>query len=519
MYDILISGGKLVDGTGAPWRYADIGITGERITAVGRLADPAHKCIDAAGQIVCPGFIDMHSHADISLLADKWVDLRLLQGITTEVVGQDGLSYAPASPVHLDEWRRYLIGLNGDFPGISWDWQSVADLLDRYQNRAANVVFMIPHGAVRVEVVGWAPRPATGPEMSAMQDLVNRGMAQGASGISTGLSYIPCNHATTQEMIALCEPVAEAGGILSVHMRSYIGELAQALDEIIEIGRTSGVAVQISHLRMCDPLVWGRSGEVLNKLDRAREAGVDITFDSYPYTIGSAPLFAMLPPWAQEGGPDAILSRLQNLQDRNKIIQEMLAWATDWPSFFLTNARVTELGDFAGSSLSDAAKSLGMNTPEFILTLLVETELDATILADGGNTADNDIMLAHPTAMICSDGILIGQKPHPRGYGTFPRVLDQYVRQKKILSWETAIQKMTGMPAVRLNLQDRGFIREGAFADIVVLTPGEIADHATVRDGRAPATGVNWVLVNGRIVVDNYRFVEGNYGKAIKLCN
>ncbi|MBN1316037.1 MAG: amidohydrolase family protein, partial [Anaerolineales bacterium] len=387
--------------------------------------------------------------------------------------------------------------------------------LERYQKRAANVAYMIPHGAVRVEIMGWAARAATGPELIAMQDLVNQGMAQGAAGISTGLSYIPCSHAATGEMIALCEPVAEAGGILSVHMRSYIGELMPAIDEVIEIGRRSGVAVQISHLRMCDPAVWGQSEAVLEKLDNAREKGVDVTYDIYPYTIGSAPLFAMLPAWAQAGGPDEILSRLKESDSRNKIIQDMETWPTDWPLFFLSNARVTELGDFAGLSLPEAAKSVGVNTLEFILTLLVETELDATIVSDGGNEADNDVMFGHPAAMVCSDGLMIGQKPHPRGFGAFPRVLDRYVRQKGIQSWEQAVQKMTGLPAARLGLTNRGTIQRDNWADIVVFSPDTVADYATVHDGRKPPTGIHWVLVNGHVVVDNCQFVGGHYGQVV----
>lgn len=515
-FDLLIHSGRLIDGTSAPWRYADLGIVGGQVVAIGPL-DPAaaRQSIDASNCFVCPGFIDLHSHADIALLSGEWMDFRLRQGITTEVVGQDGLGYAPANPANLDAWRRYLSGLNGDLPGVAWDWQTVGELLQRYQNRASNAVFLVPHGPVRVEVMGWAPRPAAAEELNAMQKLVQQGLEQGAAGISTGLSYIPCTHATTDEMVALCRPVAIAGGILSIHMRSYIADLMPALLEAIEIGRRSGVAVQLSHLRMCDPLTWHCAEPVLEALDKARAQGVDITFDIYPYTAGCAPLLAMLPPWAQSGGPDAIMARLIHPQERQQIIREMQAWSTDWPAFILSSAPPNRLGDWAGVSLAEAAERSDLGVEDFILQILKETGLNAAIVADGGNEADNDLMFAHPAAMVCSDGILPGQFPHPRGYGAFPRVLAHYVREKHILRWEEAVHKMSGAPAARLNLQDRGLVKVGAAADLVVFDPDQVSDRATLQNGRVPPAGIRWVLVNGQVVVAQERYLGKNPGRAL----
>lgn len=514
--DILISGGCVIDGSGAPSHRAEVGIAGEKIVAIGDLqAASVQRRIDATGQIVCPGFIDIHSHADITLLAGRWMDLRLLQGITTEVVGQDGLGYAPASPDHLDEWRRYLVGLNGDFPEVRWDWSSVGQLIARYNRLATNVVSLIPHGAVRVEAMGWDRRPASARELRRMQDLVRQGMAEGAGGISTGLSYSPCSEALTGEMVALCRPVAEAGGILSIHMRSYINELDAAIDETIEIGRRSGVAVQISHLRICDPATWGQAEAVLEKVEKGRASGVDLTFDIYPYTIGSAPLFAMLPAWAQSGGPDRILDRLRSIRERRQIIDEMQSWSKDWSEFYLSNALPVELGAWSGYSLPHAAEMAGMDLYTFILQLLLETQLDATILADGGNQVDNDIMFPHPLGMVCSDGIMVGEHPHPRAYGSFPRVLAYYVREKALLTWEEAIHKMSGMPAARLGLRDRGVLRPGAAADVVVFSPDEVADHASVANGRAAPVGIDWALLNGRLVVEAGNYLGGDHGQSL----
>jgi N-acyl-D-amino-acid deacylase len=512
--DLLVRGGRLIDGTGAPWRYADVGIAGERVVAIGRLgAQEALREINAEGRIVCPGFIDIHSHADVTLLADRWVDLRLRQGITTEVVGQDGLSYAPAGRDRLAEWRRYLVALNGDFPNVAWDWQSVADLLERYEGRAANVVYLVPHGAVRTEVMGWADRPATSGELRTMQGIVQRSLGEGAAGLSTGLTYAPCSHASTEEMVALCRPVAEAGGILAIHLRSYIGDLAQAIEEAIDIGRQSGVAVEINHLRMADPRTWGQARSVLKQIEQARADGIDVTFDLYPYTMGCLPLFAMLPSWAQSGGPDAILERLAGGAMRQRITQELAAAGIAWPVFELCHAPGS---DAAGATVAAAAETAGLSVPDFVVRLLEKTELGAVVMADGGNEAENDLMLAHPASMVCSDGILLGDHPHPRGYGTFPRVLAQYVREKGLLSWETAIAKMTGIPAARLNLSDRGVVRAGGAADLVVLSPEAVTDRATVAAGRVGPAGIETVVVNGHVVVECGTYLGSNFGRVLR---
>jgi N-acyl-D-amino-acid deacylase len=514
MLELVIRGGRLIDGTGVPWRYADVGIAGEKVVAIGRLEGwEALREINAEGRIVCPGFIDIHSHADITLLADRWVGLRLAQGITTEVVGQDGLSYAPAGPDRLREWRRYLAALNGDFPNVAWDWQSVADLLERYEQRAANVVYLVPHGAVRTEVMGWADRPATSDELGAMQEIVRTSLMEGAAGLSTGLTYVPCSHATTEEVVALCGPVAEAGGILAIHLRSYIGGLAGAIEEAIDIGRRSGVAVEINHLRMADPRTWGQAQGVLAQIEYARADGIDVTFDLYPYTIGCLPLFAMLPSWAQSGGPDAIMARLADPQIGRRIADELDGAAIDWPLFELCHAPGA---DASGASVAAAAERAGLPVPEFVVRLLQDTGLGALVMADGGNETENDLMLAHPVAMVCSDGILLGDHPHPRGYGAFPRVLARCVREKGLLSWEAAIAKMTGRPAARLNLGDRGVVRAGAAADLVILSPDEVRDRSTVETGRVGPAGIETVLVNGHVVVEDGIYLGGGFGRVLR---
>jgi N-acyl-D-amino-acid deacylase len=504
MFDWVITGGKMVDGSGAAWRYADLGISGGKITAIGHL-EGASACqtIDARGKIVCPGFIDTHSHCDLTLMAGHWVEERLRQGITTEVVGQDGLSYSPASGPHLDEWRRYLVGLNGNFPEITWDWQTAGQLLEHYKNKAANVVYLSPHGALRTEVMGWADRPATTSELHQMQDLVRRELDEGAAGISTGLTYIPCNHATTEEMIALCQPVGKAGGILSIHLRSYAGKLHEAIDEAVEIGRQTGAAIQISHLRVADPSLWGTAHAILERLQRARASGVDVTFDIYPYTVGCAPLFCLLPAWAQAGGPDAILQRLQDTQTRAMIATDMTNLNLDWSLYTLSNACIPGGKNWEGFTLTHAAQTLNHSVFDFMMDLLSQTGLDATIVAAGGSEADNVEMFRSPFSMVCSDGVMVGGQPHPRGYGAFPRVIAEYVRRRPVLRLEEAIHKMSGVSANRMNLTDRGALRVGAAADVVVFSLDEIADGANFREGRLPTRGIDWVMVNGEAAIAN----------------
>jgi N-acyl-D-amino-acid deacylase len=497
--DIVIEGGRLVDGTGTPWRRADVGIVEGRVAAIGRLQDAAARCrIAAAGRVVCPGFIDIHAHADLTLPANKGQIERLRQGITTEVLGQDGLSYAPASPEHLPEWRRYLMGMNGDGAGLDWAWSSVAEYLERLEGKAANAVYLVPHGAVRVETMGWADRPATAAEMRRMAALVTAGLEQGALGLSTGLSYVPCAHATTEELIALCRPVAEAGGILAIHLRSYGSAMLDALDEAISVGRATGVAVQVSHLRVSDPVNWGKSPQIAACLDAARAEGVDITFDIYPYQAGCACLFSLIPLWAQAGGPDAILARLADDQDRARMSEEMCSWGADWGAFSLSNAPPTPWGDWEGLSLPEAAQGSGRDVETFIMDLLLETQLNATMVGHGGNQEDNEYLARHPAGMVCSDGVLVGDHPHPRSYGTFPRVLAHHVRERRILTLEEAVGKMTAAPAARLNLTDRGVLRIGAAADVVIFDPDRVADRGTYEDGRRPPEGIEWVLVNGQ---------------------
>jgi N-acyl-D-amino-acid deacylase len=517
--DVLIKGGKLVDGTGSPWRYADLAVADGNIAAIGKgiPENQARQVIDARGKYVAPGFVDAHSHADILLLADQRMEYRIRQGITTEVVGQDGLSYAPVNSEHLQEWRRYLKGLNGEYADqVSWDWTSTGELLEHYEHKASNAVHLIPHGAVRVEVMGWADRPATSAELARMQDLVRKSLAEGGAGLSTGLTYIPCAHATTEEMIALCEPVGEAGGVFAVHLRSYAAKLFDALEEVIRIGRESGAAVQVSHLRMADHTTWGLSERVLELLEDARDEGVDITYDIYPYTVGCAPLFCLMPAWAQSGGPDLVIRKLQNQESRTHMRSEMDDWALDWSHYSLSNVAHPDYQQWEGQPLTKVARDLQKDVSQFVLEVLLDNDLDATIIAGGGNEADNRVMLTHPLGMIGSDGVMVGDHPHPRGFGTYPKLLTEYVRDNPILSLEEAIRKMTALPARRHNLNDRGVLSVGSAADVVVFSLEDLEDRATYQNALQLPGGVDAVLINGKAAVRDGTYLGSTYGKALR---
>lgn len=520
--DILIQGGKLVDGTGSPWRNGDLAVKDGLIVSMGGDTGnlDAKKVINAQGKYVSPGFVDAHTHSDLILLADEWMEYRIMQGITTEVVGQDGLAYAPVTPEHRQEWRRYLKGLNGEFlDRISWDWTTTAELIGQYEGKASNSVHLIPHGAVRVEVMGWEDRPASAEELTRMQDLVRVSLEQGAAGISTGLTYIPCSHATTEEMIKLCQPVGDAGGILSIHLRSYANQLLEAVEESVTMGRESGAGIHISHLRMADVSTWHLAPQVLEIIDRARGEGIDITYDFYPYTVGCAPLFCLIPAWAQAGGPDAIISRLADSKIRALIRDELHSWALNWSNYSLSNAPNPKYKEWEGQPLTETAAAHKMDVYQLIMDVLHDTDLDATIIASGGDEAANQIMMRHSAGMIGSDGVMVGDLPHPRGYGTYPKLLTEYVRDNPILQLEEAIHKMTAMPAARHNVTNRGVLFEGAAADVVVFSLEDMEDRATYRNARQLTKGVDTVLINGVCVVEDGNYLGSKAGKALRPLN
>jgi len=503
MFDLIIRGGRIIDGSGSPGYYGDVGIRGERITAVGKLDQAeARRIIEADGRVVCPGFIDMHSHSDVILLANPKHEPKVMQGVTTDVLGLDGLSYAPLSLPNLQMMRRYLSPLNGN-PDISWDWSSVREYLARFDCQVAvNVAYLVPHNALRLEVMGFVDRVATAEELKKMQELMAQGIREGAIGFSAGLDYHPGRYSNTEELVEICRVVAEYDGISVWHTRLRDLGLIEATKEIIRVAEKTNVKLHFSHYAANGQENWGKSKEMLAIVDEARERGLDVTFDSYPYIASSSTVIILLPRWVHEGGPDAILERLRQPKTREKICTDMRNAAPVWDQFVLTSVSTEKNKIYVGKDLLEAASIAGKEVAEFVCSLLLEERLDAGYLSFSGNEEDMRTIMKHSCHMAGSDGILVGGKPNPRGWGTFPRYLGVYCRELGILRLEEMIRHMTSAPAQRLGLNDRGLVKEGLIADLVVFNAETVIDKATFDEPKKYPAGIDYVLVNGAVVVD-----------------
>ncbi|HMA34886.1 MAG TPA: D-aminoacylase [Chloroflexia bacterium] len=525
MYDLLIRGGRVLDGTGSPWYHADVAVTGPTIAAVGPLRRPAaRRVVDAAGRCVTPGFIDMHTHSDLDLLAHPQHEGKILQGITTEVLGHDGLGLAPVTPATVPLLQEQLAGWNGR-PAVTWDWTSLASYLARFDRQVAvNVAMLVPHGTVRLLVMGLDRRAPTAAELRRMQQLVVAGLREGAIGLSTGLTYVPGMFAGDDELVQLCRVMAPFGGFYCPHHRNYGMTALQAYADSIAIARQAGVPVHLTHCHLGYPQNRGRAPELLAAIDQARADGVEVTLDSYPYLAGQTYLASLLPGWAQEGGPAATLARLAAPDTRQRLRHELEVAGSEgfhgvplgWDLIGISG--VAEGPDRAseGLRLDVAAARAGQAPFDFFCDLLVRTRLEVSCLAFIGNEENVRTILGHPAHMVGSDGILVGTRPHPRGWGSHARFLAHYVRDLGLLSWEEGIRKITAAPARRIGAWDRGLIRPGLRADLVVFDPATLRDTATYDDPRRVAVGVDYVAVNGVLVVDGGRVTGATPGRALR---
>ncbi len=513
-FDLLITGGRVVDGSGTPWFRADVGIRGDRIAAVGPLAQaPADRRINAAGKVVAPGFIDAHVHGDLMLLADPLHEPAIRQGVTTYILGQDGVAMAPASPATLDYMRRYTAGFSGN-PPLTAQWSSVAEYLACFERRSAlNVAYLIPNGNLRLEVMGLETRAPTPEELRQMARLAQEGMEQGAVGLSSGLDYIPSRYAATEELIALCRAIAPFGGVYVTHMRRYDPEgVLDSMDEVFRIGREAGVPVHISHFN-------SRADLVLPKLDAGRAEGIDATYDLYCYLAGSSILgMVALPPWVQEGGLEATLGRLQDPAVRGRLRGWFANPRVPLEEVRLSYVAAPALRQYEGQTLAQAAKDSGKDLGELVCDVLVASGMAVGCVAPHRGRSQEDIhhLMRHPAMMGGSDGIFTGSHPHPRGCGCFARYLGHHVRGAHTWSLAQAVQHLSAFTARRFGLRDRGLLREGMAADVVVFDPEVIADQSTYEDGRQLAVGMEYVVVNGELVLDNGRRTNALPGKPLR---
>lgn len=430
MAGLVFRDATVVDGSGAGRYRADVLVRDGVIAEIGH-GLTGSQIIDADGLMLAPGFIDMHAHSDLRMLAEPAHPSRVTQGITCEVLGQDGLSYAPVDDATLAQLRRQLAGWNGDPDGFDWSWRTVGQYLDRLdQGVAVNACYLVPHGSLRMLVLGWEDRRPTAAELDRMRELLAQGLREGAVGMSSGLTYTPGMYADTAELVALCEVVAAHGGYHSPHQRSYGAGALEGYAEMVEISRRSGCPLHLAHATMNFGVNQGRAGELLELLDRATAEGCDLTLDSYPYLPGSTTLAALLPSWAAEGGPEATLARLADPAARERIRYEVEEKGSDgchgvvadWATIQISGVRNQRLAPAIGSTVAELAAAGGGSGTEVFFQLLREDELGTTILQHVGHEENVRAIMRHPAHTVGSDGLLVGARPHPRGWGTFPAI-------------------------------------------------------------------------------------------------
>ena len=514
-FDLIIEHGHVIDGTGAPWYAADVGIRAGRIAAIGRLDQAAAKRrIDAAGRVVAPGFIDMLGQSELTLLVDPKVPSKVFQGITTEITGE-GESAAPVNDaIARDSAKAY------EHYGIKRDWTDFAGYFARVERQGIGINLASYVGAttVREMVVGYADRAATPAELVQMQALVGEAMRQGAVGVSSALEYAPAPYASTEELIALASTAAQYGGIYATHMRSEQEAIMTAIEETIRIGRDAHVPVEIWHLKAGGVKNFGLMPEIVARIERARASGVDIAADTYAYPAWFNELSAFIPPWAHDGGKAKLIERLKDPGARARIKKELATPATDWDNewqsvhgpeaVLIATVANPKLLDLQGKTLADIAKARGQDAMDTLFDILVEDDAQTFVAVFAMSEPDIELAAVQPWVSFCNDssgtspeGPLGKEFPHPRAYGTFPRVLRKYVREERRMRLEEAIRKFTSLPASRLRLADRGVIKAGMWADIVVFDPETITDRATFSAPNQLSVGMQWVLVNGVPVV------------------
>jgi dihydroorotase/N-acyl-D-amino-acid deacylase len=531
-YDVVITGGRIVDGTGAPWFAADLGIRGDRIAAIGNLKGAVAKTrIDAGGLVVAPGFIDLLGQSEFNVLVDNRAASKITQGVTTEVTGE-GTSIAPMNDRLFadmaDAYRHF---------GVTMDWRSLGDYFKRLNERAhpaINLATFVGAGGLRTYVIGKEERPATPAEISRMQGLVAAAMEDGALGVSSSLQYMPDRFASTDELVALASVAAHYGGVYFTHVRSESGQITSALDEVFAIAERAKIPAEIWHLKTAYKPNWGRMPEVLARIEAARARGLDITANQYPYTRAANGLDACLPLWAREGGTDRMISRLRNPADRERIKREMEdpaspGWENQWygsgggDGILLSAVLDPALRKYEGMTLTAIGRQMGKDPRDAVMDLVIADRGNSEVVTSIMREDDVTAALKSPLVSICTDsgakaedGALSESKTHPRAFGTFPRILGRYVRDEKLLRLEEAIRKMTSQPAARVHLQDRGILRPGLAADLTVFDPATIRDVATFENPMHYSVGVRYVLVNGRAVVADGKITSERPGRALK---
>lgn len=520
--DILIRGGQVYDGTGSSWFHADVGVEGDQLLVLrGDTSQfSAGRVIEAERLAVAPGFIDMHAHSAMAILADPRHEAKIRQGVTTELIGVDGNSYAPFKSVDdLEDWSIFNGGLDGTKPHGK-KWGSVADYLALYDRSVpVNVAYVIGNSALRIAAVGWDDREVSAEALEEQKKLLAQGLEEGAFGISTGLTYVPGAFAQADELAALCQVVAGYGGVHVSHVRYGSGPaFVDPFREVLALSDRTGVALHISHYASLSKKN-GEFNALLGLIAESRENGIDVSFDAYPYCAGGSRATVALPDWIEEGGLAAVKEHLHSSQSRSRMREETDPRQSRWripDGWHLTGFTSPAHRELDGLTLDQVAEAVDADPLDALCDLLLAEDLALSYV---GHSSNNHVtvrkIMEHPLCAVGSDGLLVGDNPSPRTYGTFPKVLGDLVREEELMELEEAIRKMTSFPARVLGLSDRGIIRDGARADIVIFDPATVGSRATIAEPRCFPEGIPYVIVNGEPVIDAGKHTGATPGRAL----
>ena len=534
MYDLVISGAKIVDGTGNPWFRSDVGVKDGKIQKIGKIEEKGPNTLFVEDKFLAPGFIDIHSHYDLDLLTHPKGINKIAQGVTTEVTGNCGISMAPLEEETVFQLKEYVKGISdSQKTDYEWDWHTSAEYFDKAKENGLieNIAPLVGHGTIRLAAMGFDKRVPSEEELAEMKDLLAREMDERVFGLSSGLIYPPGSFSETDELIQLSMVLKEYDGLYSSHVRSETDNIVDAYEEAIQIGKANDIKVQISHHKACGKRNWGKVQKTLNLIETARKEGLDVTSDQYPYKASCTHLSAFLPRWLHEGGVESLLKRLQDDKTRNKIIEQIEEdEAKNWENgiklaglenIVIASVKTEKNRDLEGFSLDEAAGVRNKGPYEFIFDLLVEEESQVRIFAFSVKEEDLRSIMKHHTTIFGSDGRGLSPKkpegkPHPRNYGTFPRILEKYVRKENVLSLEEAIRKMTSFPAQKIGLKKRGSIKEGNWADLVILDPQKLKETTTYENPPVLPEGIDCVFVNGEKVLEKNKLTENEPGMLLK---
>jgi len=525
MYDLLFKNAKVVDGTSSPWYIADVAVKDGKIAKIGKICKTqATKVVDAEGYVLSPGFIDVHSHSDYGVLRHNKNESRILQGITTELAGDCGTSPMPITPERKELLVKYVGFIND---GVGLEWEDAKGYLEKVENNGTSVNFamMVGHGSIRIAAMGFDDRGPTADELEAMRRYTRESMEQGCFGLTTGFIYPPGCFATNAEVIELAKIVAEYGGFYKSHMRYEGDNILHSVEETIEVGEKAGLAVQVDHHKVTGRKNWKyKAHATLALVAKARERGIDVTIDQYPYRASATTLTSVLPQWVHEGGMPKLIERLKNAETRKKIEEEVRdSFANSeklWTDVFVTSVPSEKNAWVKGKNIQEIADELKKDPFVAAFDLLIEEEGQVSQLSFGMCEEDIELIMKNPNTMIGSDGgahpLDTKDVPHPRIYGTFPRVIAEYCRERKIFSLETAIHKMTGFPAARIGLHERGLIKEGMNADLVLFDFDKIKDTPTFTKPNVACEGILQVYVNGVLTAENGVHTGALAGKVLR---